>query len=384
MEERVEEESSLPQLLPDESPPLPFIEASALNKDGMKQYSLTPHPNALPEGVVEDIVRHSSALLRSRSKERIIRFVSIIVYGNDNTVVSTTPGKSIINPPSADYLINPFADKRKHMSWQINLSPEDPIRATPFPAEGNVTLHLKQHNLTGDFDSLNFYNPNNPTQTDPRSTHSSNFIHSTHSTHSTDIGFASTSSEPHSTSSNILPYYLIPIVDQETEQPHELFNNVRIFVSTTDFTQVLKVFLVYLPGPVYVSKGNVIIEPVRGSEVNNNEEQKFNLNSKKIFSSRGPAGEGEILGEKRKRGVMGLREKAQEEASEKEGEEEEEKKEKQRKERRLEETQNTNTNTNANNNNNNNTIENENPNQNMPHDMKDSLNKKRKSEDVRI
>jgi hypothetical protein len=82
----------------------------------------------------------------------------------------------------------------------------DFIQATPFPAEGNLTVTLKQHTLTGDYDSLNFSNM-----------------------------------------STSLPYYLIPLVLEETMQPHELFTHVKMVVDSSDNSHVSRIYLMYIP-----------------------------------------------------------------------------------------------------------------------------------------
>jgi hypothetical protein len=59
--------------------------------DGLRQYSLTPHPNALPQDFLDQQRAESAALLNRGLKSKIIRFVCIDIRLPDGTPYSLTP-----------------------------------------------------------------------------------------------------------------------------------------------------------------------------------------------------------------------------------------------------------------------------------------------------
>lgn len=139
----------MPQHKETAEPSLNIKECSLNKEDGLRQYSLTPHPNALPQDFLDQQRAESAALLNRGLKSKIIRFVCIDIRLPDGTPYSLTPNKPIIKPPFMD---TSMMDMSKRAMWQVSLSPNDPIREKSFPAEGIVLLKLKSDVYGGQYD----------------------------------------------------------------------------------------------------------------------------------------------------------------------------------------------------------------------------------------
>lgn len=67
--------------------------------DGLRQFSLTPHPNTLPQEFLEQQQAESAVLLSRCRKSRIIRFVGLELRLPDGTPHSFTPRYQTAPPP---------------------------------------------------------------------------------------------------------------------------------------------------------------------------------------------------------------------------------------------------------------------------------------------
>eukprot|EP01089_Gocevia_fonbrunei_P014916 TRINITY_DN4232_c0_g1_i2.p1 TRINITY_DN4232_c0_g1~~TRINITY_DN4232_c0_g1_i2.p1 ORF type:complete len:238 (-),score=39.45 TRINITY_DN4232_c0_g1_i2:124-837(-) len=189
----------------------------ALNTDGTKQYSLTPHPNSLPQEFQEHQRKHMIELEEKIKPLRhpVIRTVSIEVQDGLGIISSFTQSKAVIGSPRVNQKTNPTTK----LTWGINLSPDDEIRKNPFPNQGLFTLIICGVKYSCS------YNEDDDLY------------------------------EEESASSDTC-FYLLPLLNSESNDTHVLFTHAQIFLNTSDLTKVVRVNVCHFPDNVTATATN--------------------------------------------------------------------------------------------------------------------------------